>query len=196
MRKWNAILTAAILVLFLIHATLGGFQLVGVGDTAAKWAAWAALALIVVHTVIGVKLTLDALRVWKKTGVSYFRENALFWARRLSGFAIMVLLAFHLTAFGETNGGMYRLKWFDTAKLVTQILLVAAIALHIVTNVRPMLISFGIRSLKLVEGLELLLYGHIGIGETFEQRHKSFPLVDGSLHFLGGGGFLGTCHKI
>ena len=148
MRRFNAILTALILALFLIHAVLGGFQLLGVGNTAAKATAWVAVALIAVHTAIGVKYTADTLRVWKKTGVSYFKENQLFWARRISGFAIMVLLFFHLTAFGDSGSGAYRLKWFDTAKLTTQLLLVAAIALHVITNVKPLLISFGIRSLK------------------------------------------------
>ena len=60
----------------------------------------------------------------------------------------MVLLVFHLTAFGDNSGAQYRLAWFDTAKLVTQLLLVAAIALHVLSNVRPMFISFGIRSLR------------------------------------------------
>ena len=148
MRKLNAVLTAAILVLFLVHAILGGFQLLGVGSTAVKAAAWVCTALIGVHTVLGVKLTADTLRVRKRTGVGYFRENTLFWARRVSGFAVMVLLVFHMTAFGDNSGAQYRLQWFDTVKLVTQILLVAALALHILSNVRPMLISFGVRSLR------------------------------------------------
>lgn len=148
MRKWNAILTAAILVLFLAHAILGGFQLLGVGSTALRAVAWAAVGLVAVHTALGIKLTADTLRVRKRTGVGYFRENTLFWARRISGFAVMVLLVFHLTAFGDSSGAAYRLAWFDTAKLVTQLLLVAAVALHVLSNVKPMLISFGIRGLK------------------------------------------------
>ena len=148
MRKWNAILTAAIMSLFLLHAILGGFQLFGVGATALKGAAWAAAALTLVHTAIGVKLTADSIRVWKKTGVGYFKQNKLFWARRVSGFAVMILLIFHMTAFGYDNGGAYRLRWFTDAKLAAQLLLVAALAVHIVTNVKPMLISFGVRGLK------------------------------------------------
>lgn len=148
MRKWNAILTAAILVLFLIHAILGGFQLMGVGGTAVKAVAWINVALIAAHTVIGVKLTADTLKVRKQTGVGYFKHNLLFWARRVSGLAVMVLLVFHLTAFGSAGGAAFRLKYFDAFKLATQLLLVAALALHIISNVKPMLISFGIRSLR------------------------------------------------
>ena len=148
MRKGNAILTAAILVLFLVHAILGGFQLLGVGNTAVKALAWVCIGLIAAHIVISAKFTADTLKVWKSTGVSYFRENRLFWARRVSGLAVMVLLVFHITAFGDSSGAAYRLQWFDTAKLATQLLLVASLALHIITNVKPMMISFGIRGLR------------------------------------------------
>ena len=148
MRKWNAILTAAILALFLLHAILGGFQLLGVGSTALKAVAWVCMALIAAHTVIGVKLTADSLRVWKKTGVSYFKQNKLFWARRVSGFAVMLLLAFHVTAFSASNAGAYRLKEFTSFRLAAQLLLVAALALHVLMNVKPMLISFGVKSFR------------------------------------------------
>ena len=157
MRKWNAILTAGIFVLFLLHAILGSYQLLGVGDTAVKAAAWGCMGLIAVHTGIGVKLTIDTLRVRKKTGVGYFRENTLFWARRVSGFAVMVLLVFHLTAFSDHSGAQYRLQWFDTGRLVTQLLLVAALALHVLSNVKPMLISFGVRAVRERAGDVLLI---------------------------------------
>ena len=148
MRKLNAVLTAAILVLFLLHGILGAFQLFGLGDTALKAVAWAAIGLVALHVFISGKYTLDTLRVWRRTGAGYFRANKLFWARRISGFAVMVLLVFHLTAFGTTADGVYRLKWFDTGKLITQLLLAAALAVHVISNVRPALIAFGVRNLK------------------------------------------------
>jgi succinate dehydrogenase hydrophobic anchor subunit len=148
MRKLNAILTVFILVLFLLHAVFGSFQIIGIGGGALKVAAWTALVLTVVHMVIGVALTWQTLKALKAAGVSYFKENKLFWARRISGFAIMLLIFFHLTAFGYTENGVYRLYWFTAAKLTTQILLVAAIAVHVITNVKPVLISFGIKSFK------------------------------------------------
>ena len=158
MRKWNGILTAVILALFLLHGILGGFQLLGVGSTALKTIAWGNVGLILIHTVIGLRLTAHTLKVWKRTGVSYFKENKLFWARRISGFAIMALLVFHRIAFSSTGtGGGYRLPWFTGARLAAQILLVAAIALHVITNVRPMLITFGIRSLRRWMGDVLLV---------------------------------------
>ena len=148
MRKWNAVLTAVILVLFLIHAILGSFQLFGIGNTAGKAIARAAEILIWIHVLIGVKLTVDTLRAQHKAGARYFRENALFWARRISGFAVMVLLLFHFNAFGDNSGPLYRLRVFDSTKLISQLLLVLSIALHVITNVKPALIAFGIKSWK------------------------------------------------
>ena len=148
MRKFNAILTVLIIALFLLHAVFGSIELVGAGYNALKFAARAAAFLILIHTVIGAKLTIDTVRVCKKTGAPYFRENRLFWARRISGFAVMVLLFFHMFAFGKTNNGVYQLKPFTTMKMIAQILLALTLAVHILMNVQPMLISFGLRSIR------------------------------------------------
>lgn len=148
MRKFNSVLTAVIMVLFLIHAVLGSFQMIGVGGTVLKSLSWASAGLAGLHMLIGIKLTADTLRAQKKSGTAYFKENKLFWARRVSGFAVMVLLFFHFTAFGYYSGEAYRLRWFDTGRLVTQILLVIVLAVHIISNVRPMMIALGIKSLK------------------------------------------------
>lgn len=148
MRKWNGILSIAILALFLIHGIPGGFQLIGAGNIISKALAHTLLTLIAVHAVIGVYLTGKTLRIQKKTGAPYFRHNLLFWARRLSGFLIMALLFFHTTAFSDTSAAAYRLVWFDRAKLASQILLVISVGVHVIANARPALITFGIRGLR------------------------------------------------
>ena len=150
MRKFNAKLTMLIMVLFLVHGIQGGFQMMGYGSasTFRKVIAWTMTVLILLHGLIGIRLTTDSIRVWRRTGVGYFRENRLFWARRISGFAIMLLLLFPVTAFGDRSGSVYRLAWFDRMKLLTQLLLVLSIAVHVISNVRPMLIGLGIRSLR------------------------------------------------
>ncbi len=148
MRRFNAILTVLIMVLFLLHAVFGAMELFGAGYDALKTLARACATLIIIHAVIGVKLTVDSVRVWKKTRAPYFRENGLFWARRISGLAIMVLIFFHMFAFGQTENGVYQLRPYTTAKMIAQILFVLSIALHILTNVRPMLIALGARPLR------------------------------------------------
>lgn len=148
MRKFNAVLTALILILFILHSVFGAFLMLGMGSGALKTAAWVAAGLTVLHVIVGVKLTIDTLKVQKKTGAAYFKENRLFWARRISGLAVMVLLVFHFTAFGKTENGVYRLVPFDFIKMWVQILLAAALGTHIISNVRPMLISFGVKGIK------------------------------------------------
>ena len=116
--------------------------------TAHRILAWIAVVLILLHTVIGIRLTVDTLRSVRKSGISYPKENRLFWARRISGLGVMILLGFHFGAFTSRTGEVFRLAEFDRFKLAVSLLLVVVIAFHVITNVKPMLISFGIRSLK------------------------------------------------
>ena len=152
MRRFNAILTAVIFILFLIHAVFGALLLTGVGSNAFKMIARTCEGLIYIHALIGIWLTGKALWICHKTGAPYFKENQLFWARRISGLLIMALMFFHSRAFADPTSAVYRLKPFDTAKLITQILFVLSLALHIISNVRPMLISLGIKKLRPHEG--------------------------------------------
>ena len=116
MRKWNAVLSMGILVLFLIHAIAGGFQLAGVfsgGSMLMQWLAWLMLILIFIHTLIGCKLTADTCKAGKEAGISYFKENKLFWVRRISGFAVMLFILCHVLIFiGKNQDGIYRLNQF------------------------------------------------------------------------------------
>ncbi len=152
MRKWNAVLSMGILALFLIHAVTGTLQMSGLlsgGSQVLKIMAWFMVALIVLHTIIGCKLTADTLIAIKKSGASYFKENQLFWLRRISGFAIMAFIACHLAFFmTNTENGVVRLHVFEGAQLVTQLLLVVSIALHVLSNIRPLMIALGAKKFK------------------------------------------------
>ena len=148
MRKWNSLLTVLIFLLFLLHAVFGSLQMLGVGKTVGKSLAWVTLGLIAIHTLIGLKLTVDTLQAQRRSGAAYWKENKLFWARRVSGMAILLLLFCHLTAFGYDRDGAYRLHWFTTGRLTTQLLLLAAIGLHLITNLKPLLLAFGQKNLR------------------------------------------------
>ena len=152
MRKANAILSAGIVVLLLVHMIAGGLQMAGFLPGGQQWLtvmAWVMLAMIAVHIFIGIKLTADTLRLQKKSGVSYPKENRLFWARRISGFALMAFVVCHLLIFmGTTKNGAFRLHLFAGAELTTQIMLVLSLAVHILSNLSPMLIGLGIRSFR------------------------------------------------
>lgn len=148
MRKVNGIIAAVVLALFVVHGILGALNMMNIATVITKALSYTMLSLIAVHAIISIGLTFRSIRTAVKTKAPYFRQNRLFWARRISGILIMILVAFHLTAFGYTQGGVFRLVPFDVFRLVTQILFILSIAVHIITNVKPMLITFGVKRLK------------------------------------------------
>lgn len=68
MRKWNTILSVLMLLIFMIHGIMGSFMLNGVGSSAGKLLAWIGVGILVVHTVIGVILTVQSLQTAKQSG--------------------------------------------------------------------------------------------------------------------------------
>ncbi|MBR1676487.1 MAG: pilus assembly protein PilX [Clostridia bacterium] len=144
-RKINAILTSLILLGVIIHGVFASFGLFGASANSMKYLARGLFVLVALHTAIGIWTTVETLIACKRAGVHYFKGNLMFWARRISGIAIMILLVFHLVIF---DVGGERLSVFDGVALTTQILLVVSIVLHVVINAKPMLISFGIGRLK------------------------------------------------
>ncbi|WP_294470560.1 pilus assembly protein PilX [uncultured Ruminococcus sp.] len=151
MRRVNAVISMLILALFLFHGVVGGFQLAGVmegGNALMQNLAHIMEAMIGLHLLIGTKLTVDTVIAMKKSGTHYYKENRLFWLRRVSGFACMVFIALHIMLFVGKNDGVYRLNFFGGLQLATQILLVLSIAVHVISNAKPMLLSFGTKSYK------------------------------------------------
>jgi succinate dehydrogenase hydrophobic anchor subunit len=155
MRKINSVISAIILILFLVHSVMGGFQLMGIisgGNAFMQFAAYVMAVLIFVHLVIGIKLTADTLKAEKKSGVSYSKANKFFWIRRISGFLIMLFVLFHVMIFVNIGDGAYRLKLFAFPELFTQICLVLSVAVHVISNVKPLEIAIGIRAGKSAAG--------------------------------------------
>ena len=148
MRKINTILSVLLLVIFMLHGLMGSFMLLGIGSSAGKILAWVGVAVLAAHTVIGVILTINTLKISQNAGNSYLKQNAIFWARRASGLAILILMFFHIGLFGGVQDGIYILFPFTTVKLITQLLLVAALFIHLFINIRPLLVSLGIISYK------------------------------------------------
>lgn len=144
MRKINTILSVLLFLIFMIHGVMGSFMLLGVGSSAGKILVWAGMVVLVAHTVIGTILTFQTFKASKKQENNYLKQNAVFWARRASGLAILILLFFHIGLFGDVQDGVYILFPFTTVRLLAQLLLVAAFFIHLFINIRPLLMSLGI----------------------------------------------------
>ena len=148
MRKANAFIAHIILLLFVIHGVSGAFNLLGFSTSITRIVALPMAGLVCVHVVFGIILTVQTLQAQKRAGASYPKENRLFWARRISGFLIMVLVGFHVYAFTGVTPEHMRLHYFGPMMLAFQLLLVASVAFHVITNVKPSLIALGVPKLK------------------------------------------------
>ena len=148
MRRANAILTSLIMILFLIHIIWGSLELAGFtrgGNSLFSFLSRAMILLIFFHVVISLKMTGDTILAWRRSGVSYWRENRIFWVRRISGLALMIFIAIHVYIFsGQKVEGVYLLHFFGIMELLSQILMVVSLLVHLLTNIRPLKIAFGI----------------------------------------------------
>lgn len=144
MRKLNTCISLALCGLFTLHLVMGSFMLTGIGQNGGKYLALAGVVLLVAHVVLSGSSTGRTLRRLGRKGLfQYGRANGLFWLRRVSGLAIVVLLAGHIGLFGAVVDGQYILFDFTWPKALVQGAFLTALALHIGTNVRPLCVSLG-----------------------------------------------------
>ncbi len=152
MRRVNSILTIIMFILFTVHMVSGAFILLGIvpgGNEILAVVSFAFALILVIHALIGVKLTIDSLIACKRSGASYFKENRRFWAARISGFAIMLFVFSHMSSLGaKVTDGVPLLERFGVSELVLELLFVLSIAVHVILNVKPQLISLGFKGVK------------------------------------------------
>lgn len=160
MRKINALITPLIMVLFLVHMIWGGLELAGMtkgGNTLFSFFSYLMITLIAVHAVISISMTIDTIRISRRSGASYMKLNRLFWIRRISGFALMLFAAAHVLIFtGSRESGAYRLNLFAAGQLTTQILMVLSLLMHLACNITPLRIALGLQDRKKLR-IDLLL---------------------------------------
>lgn len=146
MRRVNSVISGLILVLAAIHAVLGGYQMAGLlsgGKTWTKVLAWSMAALVLIHALIGIFLTIETWRAAKKSGCFYWKENKLFLVRRVSGLALIVFLLCHVFLFGISTGDTFRLRLFEGPQLFASLGLILSLAVHLLSNLRPLAVGIG-----------------------------------------------------
>ncbi|MDO4615096.1 MAG: hypothetical protein Q4B15_05645 [Lachnospiraceae bacterium] len=153
-RRINGLITGVIILLAVIHIVSGIFQLMGLMPGGKKWLEILSLLMlgaVTVHAVLGVILTAITLKVTKSTKTSYPHENRMFWTRRISGFAMTIFIAAHLVIFMTPDGQNFRLHAFGGMELFVSLGLVFSLLIHLLCNLKPLLISFGaVRMRKLL----------------------------------------------
>lgn len=148
MRRLNIFIVAAIFISFAAHAVMGALRLYGSDANALPVMAFVCAGLIGVHVVVTTILTCQTLKARRLSGAGYFRHNLLFWARRISGFTILIPLVMHIIIMSGSHDGAFRLLEFNGGRLASQIIFIVTLGFHILTNIQPALISLGIRSVK------------------------------------------------
>ena len=160
MRKVNSIVGPVIIILFLIHAISGAFQLFGIipgGETVREVLSYIMVAAVALHMFIGIKLTFDTMLSCKKSGRSYFKGNELFWIRRISGFALILFIIYHMCVFMSTDGEVFRLNNFGALQLTAHILLTLVMVLHLLMNIKPLFMALGIANRKYLIDVIIIL---------------------------------------
>ena len=158
MRASNAMLSVLLLVLLLVHAVAGGFVMLGINGSTAKILSWSTLVLAAIHAAFGIIFTVDAVMNSCSGSFKYLKANASFWAVRISGIALLLLLCFHVGAFGTQRSGQFVLFEFTLLRLITHLLMVAALGVHILSALRPMLTAAGLgKGLRISPSLMMFL---------------------------------------
>lgn len=149
MRKINLFLVIGMMITFVIHGIMGSMKLMGADANALKNIAFISIMFICLHIIVTCVLTFETLKVRKLSGAGYFKDNLMFWTRRISGLTIIIPLVMHLLIFsGTENNGTFRLVEFTAGRLASQIMLIITIAFHVLINLEPAMISFGVKSTK------------------------------------------------
>ena len=143
MRKWNNILARVIIILFLLHAFTGSLMLLGLNTISFFQLSLVLFVIVIIHGILGIISTLSAVRSGKAARHWYFRQNAAFWTKRISGIAILLLLGFHVTAYTTSTDGRFFLKEFTLCGMLSQVLFILAIFVHLAVSIKSMLIAKG-----------------------------------------------------
>ena len=148
MRKLNTIIAALITILFFDHIIFAALYLFGLPAKVFTPVAIFMIILVMIHGVLSMVLTVHAEKAGFKTNARYNKENRTFWLRRTTGVFILVLALFHFYAVNEGSDGLPRIVHMGIFGSLATIVLAISVMIHILINIEPLCISFGIRNYK------------------------------------------------
>ncbi len=147
MRKFNTVLVLLIMLLLLYHTIFGSLHLFGIGPGSLKKLAFAMLMLVMAHAVVSMIVTVRAEKAGISTKARYNKEYRAFWGRRISGMLVAVFALIHAYTMFRDKNGVPRIARLPKFLNLATPLLIFFVYLHILTNVRPLLISLGVRNI-------------------------------------------------
>ena len=135
MRKLNLRICTAMVFLLLLHCALGCFMLSGISRIYFRLLNVLLACCVCLHAVLGCLVCFRSIRNALRTGTWYLRENWRHWTQIVSGFGIIILLPFHVSAYTTSSGGKYFLREFTCTGLILQILFASAVYIHVLLGI-------------------------------------------------------------
>ena len=139
MQKFHPVLAWLLLLLLIVHLILGSVTLLTPVFLLQTQFAWVFLGFAAVHVLLSLGKLVG--KSWTRGRFLYLRENRSSWFRLLSGLAVLVLALVHRTLWTMQTPFGVLLRSFEWPSLLAQLLFVAALAAHILLNIRPLLID-------------------------------------------------------
>ena len=157
MRKFNTVIVLLIMLLFIDHITFGSLHFLGTKFGIAAPFAMTMMILVLIHAAVSIIITIRAEVAGFKTKARYNKENRQFWLRRVSGMAILVLAIAHVVLMQKGSDGVPKISRMPKVFNLLLPLLLLSVGVHISQNIRPLLISMGVKNREKKEKIIKLL---------------------------------------
>lgn len=162
MQKFHPIIAWVVLILFIVHLAMGCVTLLTSVFLVQGHFAYVFMGFVCLHGVLALWKVVRG-GAWRAM-LRYPKENGRYWLRVLSGAAILFLALQHTQLFTIRTPFGVLLRPFGTPSLLWQLALSAALAVHVLLNLRPLLLDSGIdpdaraqRWVRAVSALALLV---------------------------------------
>ena len=139
MQKFHPILAWLILLLLIVHLAIGSVTLLTPVFLVQGQFAYVFLGFVCVHAILSFGKMVR--KGWPRGRTAYARENKNYWLRVFSGIAVLVLALIHRTLWTIQTPFGVLLRAFEWPSLLAQLLFVTALTVHILLNIRPLLID-------------------------------------------------------
>lgn len=149
LRRINHILSIILLILLEIHVIFCSFLMFGWSRVILEQVARVEFIVAMCHALIGMILTFRNRPLHNSN--KYIKENQFYWLRRVTGIGILILSLPHISMFVKWYDNTFAvLKEIKAVQLGMHMLFLAFILVHLAINIKPMLISMGVKKYKVV----------------------------------------------
>lgn len=155
LEKINGIIAIFLIIIILIHSIVGAYILLKLGYVNLNTLSWIGFYLCIIHAIMGIILTIPTIKSSYYSKKLYFKENSLFWIRRISGYGLLILLFLHYGLWGSYVNGNYVFFPFTAYSLIIELSFVLLFCIHLITNIQPLFLSFGIIKHKKIKKVSI-----------------------------------------